>query len=76
MLIWHCGRVDFQGSFTFVGILYNANNSDGTCDPSPVHEGRQLLQRQTSVDDRARRASPRTAASASGARWRSTAAGA
>ena len=39
MLIWHCGRVDFQGNFTFVGILYNANNSDGTCDPPVTKSG-------------------------------------
>ena len=31
MLIWHCARADFQGGFTFHGILYMANNSDGTC---------------------------------------------
>jgi hypothetical protein len=39
MLIWHCGRIDFQGNFTFVGILYNANNSDGTCDPPVTKSG-------------------------------------
>jgi hypothetical protein len=31
LLIWHCGVMDWQGGMTFVGILYNANNSDGTC---------------------------------------------
>jgi hypothetical protein len=31
LLIWHCGRMDMQGAFTFVGVLYNTNNSDGTC---------------------------------------------
>jgi Tfp pilus assembly protein PilX len=31
LLIWHCGRADFQGSFTYVGVIYNTNNSDGTC---------------------------------------------
>jgi len=34
MLIWHCGVMNMQGGFTFVGILYNANNSDGTCTPT------------------------------------------
>lgn len=32
ILIWHCGRADFQGGITFRGVLYMANNSDGTCD--------------------------------------------
>jgi Tfp pilus assembly protein PilX len=31
MLIFHCGVMDWQGGITFRGILYNANNSDGTC---------------------------------------------
>ena len=31
LLIWHCARGDFSGGFTFHGILYMANNSDGTC---------------------------------------------
>jgi hypothetical protein len=34
VLIWHCGVSDLQASFTFVGIWYMVNNSDGTC-PSP-----------------------------------------
>jgi Tfp pilus assembly protein PilX len=40
LLIWHCGRADFQGSFTYVGVLYAANNSDGTCPASlPAKSG-------------------------------------
>jgi Tfp pilus assembly protein PilX len=31
ILIWHCGASDFAGSFTYVGVLYGVNNSDGTC---------------------------------------------
>jgi hypothetical protein len=31
MLIWHCGQASFAGNFTYVGILYNVNGSDGTC---------------------------------------------
>ena len=31
LLIWHCGRADFQGGVTFVGVIYIVNNSDGTC---------------------------------------------
>jgi Tfp pilus assembly protein PilX len=34
VLIWHCGVSDLQASFTYVGVWYMANNSDGTC-PSP-----------------------------------------
>jgi hypothetical protein len=39
LLIWHCGRMDLQGSFTFVGIIYNTNNSDGTCVNFPPKTG-------------------------------------
>lgn len=35
ILIWHCGRADFQGGFTYHGVLYIANNSDSTC-PSGI----------------------------------------
>ena len=31
LLIWHCGNLGFVGNFTFYGIVYLANNSDGTC---------------------------------------------
>ena len=31
LLIWHCGRADFQGGMTYVGVIYMVNNSDGTC---------------------------------------------
>jgi len=31
ILIWHCGRVNVSGGWTFVGVLYAVNNSDGTC---------------------------------------------
>ena len=34
ILIWHCGASDLQSSFTYIGVWYMANNSDGTC-PSP-----------------------------------------
>jgi hypothetical protein len=35
MLIWHCGRSDWQGGVTFVGVIYMVNNSDGTCATPP-----------------------------------------
>jgi len=40
ILIWHCGRMSMSGSWTFVGIVYGVNNSDGTCSSfSPVGDG-------------------------------------
>ena len=30
-VIWHCGRADMAGGYTHRGILYQVNNSDGTC---------------------------------------------
>jgi hypothetical protein len=33
LLIWHCGRADMAGGWTFRGVLYIVNNSDGTCAP-------------------------------------------
>lgn len=34
ILIWHCGRMTFSGGWTYVGIVYGVNNSDGTCPAS------------------------------------------
>ena len=31
LVLWHCGRADFAGGFTHRGVLYFANDSDGTC---------------------------------------------
>ena len=31
LVIWHCGRADMAGGYTHRGILYLANDSDGTC---------------------------------------------
>src|SRR5215218_4442126 len=33
LLIWHCGLADMAGGWTFRGVLYIVNNSDGTCAP-------------------------------------------
>lgn len=30
-LIWHCGQMNFASDWTFVGVIYGVNNSDGTC---------------------------------------------
>lgn len=35
VLIWHCGRADMSGGWTYRGVLYIVNNSDGTC-PSGI----------------------------------------
>jgi hypothetical protein len=34
LLIWHCGLADMAGGWTYRGLLYIVNNSDGTCSPS------------------------------------------
>ncbi|MDX6679312.1 MAG: hypothetical protein QOE31_3364 [Solirubrobacteraceae bacterium] len=39
ILIWHCGRMDFSGGWTYRGILYGVNNSDGTCPASAPAAG-------------------------------------
>ena len=31
LLIWHCGTLRMTGNYTFYGIAYVVNNSDGTC---------------------------------------------
>jgi Tfp pilus assembly protein PilX len=33
LLIWHCGRADFSGGWTYRGVIYIVNNSDSTCVP-------------------------------------------
>jgi hypothetical protein len=33
LLIWHCGLADMAGGWTYRGVLYIVNNSDGTCAP-------------------------------------------
>lgn len=32
LLIWHCGMADMAGGWTYRGVLYVVNNSDGTCE--------------------------------------------
>jgi hypothetical protein len=39
LLIWHCGRADFSGGWTFRGVIYIVNNSDGTCTPPLTQRG-------------------------------------
>jgi hypothetical protein len=51
ILIWHCGRADFAGSFTFRGVLYVVNNSDGTCPATLPQRGDYKCTKQPSVSD-------------------------
>jgi Tfp pilus assembly protein PilX len=51
ILIWHCGRADFQGGFTYRGVLYIVNNSDGTCPASLPQRGSYQCSNQPSVDN-------------------------
>jgi hypothetical protein len=39
LLIWHCGMADMAGGWTYRGVLYIVNNSDGTCQ-APVNQVR------------------------------------
>jgi hypothetical protein len=39
LLIWHCGLADMAGGWTFRGLLYVVNNSDGTCAPNLPQRG-------------------------------------
>lgn len=39
MLIWRCGRADFSGGFTYVGVVYHVNGSDGSCPASNPPKG-------------------------------------
>jgi len=39
ILIWHCGKMSMSGGWTFRGMLYAVNNSDGTCPASAPAAG-------------------------------------
>ena len=39
LLIWHCGLADMAGGWTFRGLLYVVNDSDGTCAPAMPARG-------------------------------------
>jgi hypothetical protein len=39
LLIWHCGLADMAGGWTYRGLLYVVNNSDGTCPASMPARG-------------------------------------
>ncbi len=50
MLIWHCGLAQMEGGWTYRGILYIVNNSDGTCDPSMPQRGDGTCSKTNNVD--------------------------
>jgi len=39
LLIWHCGIAEMSGGWSYRGLLYVVNNSDGTCAPSMPARG-------------------------------------
>jgi hypothetical protein len=53
LLIWHCGMADMAGGWTFRGVLYIVNNSDGTC-ASPLNKqrGDGTCTKQPNADER------------------------
>jgi Tfp pilus assembly protein PilX len=53
LLIWHCGRADMAGGWTYRGVLYIVNNSDGTCPASLPAKGTTppSCSKQPSVQD-------------------------
>jgi hypothetical protein len=39
LLIWHCGTLRLTGNYSFYGIVYVVNNSDGKCASFPAKSG-------------------------------------
>jgi hypothetical protein len=50
ILIWHCGRADLSGGWTYRGVLYIVNNSDGTCPANLPQRGNYTCTHQPAVD--------------------------
>jgi len=50
ILIWHCGRADLSGGWTYRGVLYVVNNSDGTCPASLPQRGNLTCSNQPAAD--------------------------
>ena len=49
LLIWHCGMADMAGGWTFRGVLYMVNNSDGTCGPGLPQRGNGKCSKQNNA---------------------------
>jgi hypothetical protein len=50
LLIWHCGTADMAGGWTYRGILYAVNNSDGTCPANLPAKGDGKCSKQNNYD--------------------------
>ncbi len=52
LLIWHCGLADMAGGWTYRGLLYVVNNSDGTCHASMPARGDGTCSSSPNTDHR------------------------
>jgi hypothetical protein len=50
LLIWHCGLANMEGGWTYRGLLYVVNNSDGTCAASLPARGDGTCSSNSSSD--------------------------
>jgi hypothetical protein len=50
ILIWHCGRADISGGWTYRGVFYIVNNSDGTCPATLPQVGNYSCSSQPATD--------------------------
>jgi hypothetical protein len=50
LLIWHCGMADMAGGWTYRGLLYVVNNSDGTCSATMPARGDGTCSNSPSTD--------------------------
>ena len=51
LLIWHCGLADMAGGWTYRGLLYVVNNSDGTCAATMPARGDGTCSSSPSLDN-------------------------
>jgi hypothetical protein len=50
LLIWHCGMADMAGGWTYRGVLYMVNNSDGTCAAGLGQRGDSTCSKQSNAN--------------------------
>lgn len=50
LLIWHCGLADMAGGWTYRGLLYVVNNSDGSCSATMPQRGDGTCSSQPATD--------------------------
>jgi hypothetical protein len=51
LLIWHCGMADMAGGWTFRGVLYIVNDSDGSCAAGLKQRGNGQCSKQNNADE-------------------------